>query len=112
MKNKQPIETGPVTTERWQRMTLPQQLGAVGSAFSMYSLLLKKEAFIDARKTINEVLRLIDLTISDSRWANRVKDLARVRKIISDTTLGEHVNPASVEKLHEYLLSFALLARK
>ncbi|OGE79298.1 MAG: hypothetical protein A2751_04885 [Candidatus Doudnabacteria bacterium RIFCSPHIGHO2_01_FULL_46_14] len=112
MKHKQPIETGPVTADRWQRMTLPQQLGAVGSEFSMYTLLLKKEAFIDAGKSLNEVLRLIDLTISDSRWLNRVKDLTRFRKILCDTTQGQSVHQASVEKLQDYLLSFALLERK
>jgi len=112
MKNKPPIETGPVTTERWQRLTLPQQLGAVGSEFSMYTLLLKKEALIDARKSLAEVLRLIDLTILDGRWAGRVKDLTRFRKILCDTTLGENVHQQSVEKIQDYLLSFALLARK
>ena len=93
-------------------MTLPQQLGAIGSEFSMYTLLLKKEAFIDAKKILAEVLRLIDLTISDGRWVNRVKDLAKFRKVLCDTTAGETIHQASIEKLQEYLLSFALLARK
>lgn len=112
MKNKPAIETGPVTIERWQRRTLPQQLGAIGSEFSMYTLLLKKEALIDAGKSLTEVLRLLDLTISDNRWTGRVKDLTRFRKILCDTTQGESVHPASVEKLQDYLLSFDLLARK
>ena len=112
MKNKPPIETGPVTTERWERMTLPQQLSAVGSEFTMYTLLLKKEAMIDAGKSLAEVLRLIDLTISDGRWVNRIKDLTAFRKVLCDTTQGESVQQASVEKLQDYLLSFALLARK
>lgn len=112
MRNKPPTETGPVTTERWQRLTLPQQLGAVGSEFSMYTLLLKKAALIDAGKSLTEVLRLIDLTISDGRWIGRVGDLTRFRKVVCDTTLVENVHQASVEKLQDYLLSFALLERK
>ena len=112
MKNKPPIETGPVTKTRWEIMTLPRQLGAIGSEFSMYALLLKKEALIDAEKSLTEVLRLLDLTISDGRWVNRVKDLVRFRKAISDVTSAEVVHQGSVEKLQNYLLSFALLARK
>jgi len=112
MKNKPPIETGPVTKTRWEIMTLPRQLGAIGSEFSMYALLLKKEALIDAEKSLTEVLRLLDLTISDGRWVNRVKDLTRFRKAISDVTSAEVVHQGSVEKLQNYLLSFALLARK
>ena len=112
MKNKVPIETGPITAERWEKLTLRQQLGAIGSEFSMYVLLLKKEAVMDESKSLAEVFRLIDLTISDNRWLDRAKDLNRFRKVLSDITLSEHVQQASVEKLQDYLLSFALLARK
>ena len=112
MKNKAPVETGPMTQERWQILTLPQQLGNIGSEFSMYALLLKKEAVIDAGKSLTVVLNLLDFTISDSRWMDRVKDLTKFRKVLCDTTSGEHVHQATVEKLQTYLLSFALLARK
>ena len=112
MKNRIPIEIGPVTKERWLRLTLPQQLCNIGSEFSMYVLLLKKEAFIDAKKSLTEVLRLIDLAIIDNRWLNRIDDLNKFRKTISDTASAERVTHAAAEKLQDYLLSFALLARK
>ena len=78
----------------------------------MYVLLLKKEAFIDAVKILTEVLRLLDLTIADSRWQKRVNDLTKFRKLLRETTLGEQGHQGSVEKLQDYLLSFALLPRK
>ena len=84
MKNKPPIETGPVTKTRWEIMTLPRQLGAIGSEFSMYALLLKKEALIDAEKSLTEVLRLLDLTISDSKNLKRLKELTRTREALAD----------------------------
>ena len=112
MKHTIPIEIGPVTKERWEMMTLPRQLGAIGSEFSIYVLFLKKENTIDSAKSLTEVLHLLDLTISDSRWLARVKDLTKFRKVLCDTTSGENINHNSVEKLQDYLLSFALLARK
>ena len=111
-RNTIPVETGPVTQQRWENLTLPQQLGSIGSEFSIYVLFLKKENTIDSSKSLAEVLRLLDLTIADKRWVNRLKDLTIFRKVLCDTTMGETVHHAAVDKLQDYILSFALLARK
>ena len=112
MKHTIPIQTGNMTQETWKTLTVAQQLGHIGSEFSMYALLLKKEALIDARKSLTIVSNLLEFTILDTRWANHLNELTRFRKLLNDTTSEEYVHQLAVEKLQTYLLSFALLARK
>ena len=65
---------------RWQRMSLAEQLGNVGSEYSRARKWKAKgnTKFFD--KAFRRLLELMDLTITDDRWRGfKRRELARVR---------------------------------
>ena len=96
-----------VAAGRWQQMSIAEQLGNVGSEYErMVGARRKgnKEREVSARA---RYLELLDLTLSDSRWAGpRRRELARVR----EQSLVEFEKGNS-QGTSRYFLQFATLAR-
>jgi len=90
---------------RWHELTLPEQLGNIGSEFHRWTA-------VKSEKSFAETLDLLDLTISDIRWNNRLKELTRLREIICDVSMDSKFYDTSATALEKYLFSFALLARR
>lgn len=94
----------------WHKLSLAQQLGNIGSEISRAKNWQNKDedrfegAFIRA-------LELIDLTLMDSRWKNRLKELARIREVVCDAYLGGKEYNSNFEDLLPYFDRFALVAR-
>jgi hypothetical protein len=64
-----------------------------------------------SESAVERALELLDLTIQDSRWRNRLKELARAREILCDAFLGGKEYGSSLADLDRYFFQFALLAR-
>lgn len=97
----------------WQRLSLAEQMGNIGSEVNRALYWQKTGNKEDAQKSAWRALELIDLTLADKRWQGRIFELGRLREIFCDMFFGEkpyyNVSP---ESLQNYFLSFAMLARK
>jgi len=98
-------------SETWKRFSLAQQLGNIGSELSRVGHWEARQDLENRNKSLERALALIDLTLRDERWRSRLKELARLREVISDWYVdqGEYEIPPGA--LEAYYTSFALLAR-
>ena len=90
-----------MSSEKWEQLTLAQQLGNIGSAFARG---VKSNNF-------DEALVLLDLTISDKRWTRRLKELTRLREVLCDQVLDTKNYQIETSTLNDYFLSFGVIAR-
>lgn len=99
--------------QRWQTMTLAQQLGNVGSDYERalkWKKLQKPELFSNAAR---RTLAQLDMTLTDSRHRGpRRREIARVREVVCGELFSSSLNPAISSTLAKYFLSMAILARK
>ena len=66
---------------------------------------------ISNENAIYRALELLDLTISDPRWKNRLKEIVRARELLCDAVLGGKEYKTSLNDLDRYFFHFALAAR-
>ncbi len=95
---------------RWQTFSLLEQLGNVGSEVSRAAKWQEKDPVL-FDKAVVRALELLDLTIRDSRWRGRLKELTRVRELLCDTWLGGSQYGQKLQDLDRYFFQFALAAR-
>ncbi|OGW68088.1 MAG: hypothetical protein A3H49_11805 [Nitrospirae bacterium RIFCSPLOWO2_02_FULL_62_14] len=94
----------------WQRLSLAEQLANVGSEVGRmrrwhgHNPEVCERAFLRA-------LELLDLTLSDTRWSGRRKELSRIRAFLCDAMLGGREHGSTLEDLDRYFLAFAVAAR-
>lgn len=101
---------GDSIVERWQKMSLAEQMGNIGSEVSRaLKWQGKNPAYF--KNAIFRALELLDLTISDKRWLAGIKEITRVKEILCDTAFGENQYQTSLEDLDRYFTQFALVAR-
>ena len=95
---------------RWQKLSLMEQLGNIGSEISRAALAdgKDKKKFESA---VNRAIELFDLTLDDPRWRGRLKEIARAKEVFLDTALGAKHYRCSLKELDEYFLPFAIAAR-
>ena len=95
----------------WFKLSLMEQLGNIGSEVSR----ARRAQNIDQRRFQNardRALELFDLTLSDSRWCGRLKEIGRAREVFCDAISGGREYNSSLADLEKYLNYFALAARK
>ncbi|KKQ28169.1 MAG: hypothetical protein US42_C0001G0020 [Candidatus Magasanikbacteria bacterium GW2011_GWC2_37_14] len=101
------------TAERWQNLSLAEQLGNVGSEFGRVTAWQTKNKNSEALLALERTLELLDLSITDSRWQNNKRnELLRLREVICDNFLQSGHYLASSSWLENYFLAFAIFARK
>lgn len=94
----------------WENLSLAEQLGNIGS--DIHRAIRWQQ--IDPESYNQSVLRameLLDLTIRDSRWKMRLKELMRVREVFGDAITGGTFYDSSLQKLDDYFTHFAIAAR-
>ena len=96
----------------WQELTLPEQLANIGSEVERAIQWSKRGDMERKEKAVERALELIDLTIGDNRWNDRLKEVCRIREILCDTFNGDNTYNTSFEFLQNYFLYFGILARK
>lgn len=97
---------------RWFTLTLAEQLGNVGSEVGRALNWQKKNNQAYAQKAIDRALELLDLTILDSRWHNRLKEILLSRGAVADYFYGKNEFQSTPENLEKYFYYFAVAARK
>lgn len=95
---------------RWGRLTLAEQLANVGSEVGRMVRWQARDPRL-MLGAFDRALELLDLTLADARWRDRLREIARVRELLCDATLGEREYGTTLEDLDRYLLAFAVAAR-
>ncbi len=94
----------------WQKLSLMEQMANIGSEISRALHWQNKDEKLYKNAT-NRALELLDLTISDLRWQNRLKEIVRTRELLCDAILGGKEYKTSLKDLDRYFFHFAVAAR-
>ena len=94
---------------RWHELSLMEQLGNIGSEVSRARNWKFKDKKI-FNGAIERALELFDLTLQDSRWIGRLKEINRAREYFCDAVLGGKEYNSTLEDVDKYFLNFAMAA--
>lgn len=95
---------------RWYELSLFEQMGNIGSEISRAKNWYNKDK-THFENAVFRALELIDLTLADPRWRQRLKEIARVREVVCDAYLGGKEYGSTFENLLPYFDQFAIAAR-
>lgn len=99
-----------LSEERWQTMSLAEQLGNIGSEVGRAA----KWQYKDEKtfwSAVTRALDLFDMTQRDSRWKNRRKEIDRAREIFADAVLEGREYKSNLKSLEEYFMPFAIYSQ-
>lgn len=97
---------------RWYQLSLAEQLANIGSEVGRAAKWQgKDERNFDG--AVDRALELLDLTLEDLRWRNRLPELGRLREIFCDGVLGGKEYNTKLSDLENYFYPFMnLVAQK
>ncbi|MDE1920722.1 MAG: hypothetical protein KGJ09_04855 [Candidatus Omnitrophica bacterium] len=101
-----------ITNERWSKLSLFEQMGHIGSEVSRARLWQERNDTTSCNRCIERAFELVDLTIADHRWRERLKEICRFREVLADQYAAGHVYQVSLNELERYCMDFALAAKK
>lgn len=93
---------------KWQKMSLGQQMGNIGSEVAK-AFYWKDKNETTAQETANKALELFDLTITDSRRRFQLTEILKLREVFCDCFFELGNFEVSPESLVGYFIPFALL---
>lgn len=96
---------------KWQTLSLAEQLGNIGSEINRALKFQGKNQQL-FENAIYRAVDLLDLTIEDTRWRNRLKEITRIREVFCNTVFGNGEYSTSLDDLNQYFYFFAFAARK
>lgn len=94
----------------WQKLSLMEQLGNVGSEINRALNWREKDANL-YESAIDRAFELLDMTIADPRWRTRLKEIIRTRELLADAIFGGEEYQTTLEDLNRYFFNFAFAAR-
>ncbi len=95
---------------RWGQLLLAEQLANVGSEVGrMLRWRGRDERLMTG--AFDRALELLDLTLADPRWRDRLREIARARELLCDAAAGGSEYGTRLEDLDRYFLAFAVAAR-
>ncbi len=95
--------------ERWFQLTFAQQMGNIGSELTRARLWEEKREETQWIKALERGLVLIDCTLEDPRWRNRLRELTRLREVVCDWYAGQKTYPVPVKFLEDYCTQFSFV---
>jgi len=101
-----------VSETRWHTLPLSEQTANIGSEIGRAAKWQKKDdkTFYSA---VGRAMELIDPTLEDPRWHNRLLELGRFKEFFCDAVLGGHEYGTTLVSLENYFLPFMnVTARK
>lgn len=95
---------------RWEQLSLAEQLANVGSEVGRMLRWRGRDAHL-MTGAFERALELLDLTLADPRWRDRLREIARARELLCDAATGGKEYGTTLEDLDRYFLAFAVAAR-
>jgi hypothetical protein len=95
----------------WQKLSLIEQLANIGSEVGRARNWSEKDQKL-YQGAVQRALELFDLTLADSRWKGRLREIARVREVFCDAISGGRNYKSSLVDLERYFFYYALAARR
>ena len=96
----------------WKKMTLPEQMGNIGSEFNRFIKWQAKEEQEQENKSLDRLLELLDLSIENIKINERQKELLRLREVIGDIFYQGKIYNTNEKWIKKYFLNFGLLIKK
>jgi hypothetical protein len=93
----------------WAKFSLAQQMGNIGSEVSRAEKWRNKDEK-NFNGAVERALELFDLTLEDSRWLGRRREINRAREVFCDAVLGGKEYGSELKNLIPYFDWFALAA--
>lgn len=90
----------------WYKLTLVEQMVNIGAEVTRaikYKNLKEKER---AKGFIYQALKLLEITATDPKNKNRLKEILRLKELIADYFLGENIYKQTDEQLIKYFQIF------
>lgn len=103
-----------LATGRWHQLSLPEQLGHVGSEVSRAIRWSARDAE-RAQRAFHRCLDLLDLTLDDPRHRQspaRLREIARAREVVVDYFTGVNQYDSTDASLQKYFDAFARASRR
>lgn len=95
---------------KWFEYTLCQQMGNIGSEVGRANRWKEKDRKL-FESAVFRAIELINLTLSDTRWKNRFREIARAKETLCDAFTGGKEYNSSFAGLEKYFYHFAYAAR-
>jgi len=96
---------------RWFELSLIEQLANIGSDVSRARKWQGKDDKI-FWNAVERALELFDLTLEDTRWRGRLREIARARELFCDAIYGGKEYKTTLEDLERYFFYYGLALRK
>jgi hypothetical protein len=96
--------------ERWNKFSLAEQLGNVGSDVERMISWRNKGNMEMAQGAFERTLELLDFTIADSKNRGRLKEIVRIRFLIVDFFMYDNEFGTTDTWLQHYFFEFAYAA--
>lgn len=91
---------------RWFTLSFFEQMANIGSEVERTISWRQKGDLEYSRLAFERALELIDLTLADSRWRKRLKEIARLREFLCDYFVGSNEYQTTDDFLHRYFYAF------
>ena len=95
---------------KWFQLSLCSQMGNIGSEIGRAKRWKGKDPTL-FESAVFRAIELLDLTLSDQRWKNRNKEIARAKEVVCDAYLEGKEYNSTFESLEKYFYHFAFAAR-
>jgi hypothetical protein len=100
-----------LTAERWQAMSLVEQMGNIGSEISRALRAREKSDEDRLQGSLDRALELFDRTLSDPGLQGRRREICRAREVMLDYLVGSNDYASTPASLDDYYLRFGMKAR-
>jgi hypothetical protein len=100
-----------LTVERWQQLSLLEQLANVGSEVGRACKRQAEGKEEATEAALYRALELFDLTRQDPKNRTRLKEVGRAREVFLDFLVGENTYQSSPLLLDKYFMEYAVASR-
>jgi len=98
----------------WQKYSLVEQMANIGSEVHRSIKRFREKDEKHFQSAFYRALELFDLTLMDSRWKGRLKEIARAREVFCSLMLDSHLYKdldKELDSLERYFMWFGVTAQ-
>lgn len=106
----EPTLHGGLTHERWERLSLADQLANIGTEVARAARAKNRQDDSRLQQHFDLALELFEFTLDDERWRDQRVEIGRAREIVCDFLAGDNEYESTAESLDAYFLPFSYLS--